>query len=251
MGASLGSDIPFFLHIASNTAAWVSGRGELVHTFPLPPPVQDLFFLLINPGFPVNTADAYQLLDEYRKTPPYIQKLSNTRLSTPDCMRRVHQEGNHRRIYGSVEETQELATRGSFRAKSLGMYPETKRTKGTTLPKQHTSSLQGEVVDFLYQILSGLPTDWPFSNDFLPVYEANSVSSSSSSEYFAIYKKILSDLHELGADFVGLSGSGSTCFGVFSVQAKAKAARKLFMKQQYLIIETFPLARRTIQYYNS
>ena len=36
--------------------------------------------------------------------------------------------------------TQELATRGSFRAHKKGMYPET-----NTLPKQHTPSLQAKL----------------------------------------------------------------------------------------------------------
>ncbi|MDR0495037.1 MAG: hypothetical protein LBG95_05350, partial [Treponema sp.] len=35
-----------------------------------------------------------------------------------------------------------------FRALKKGMYPETKRTSSPTLPKQHTPSLQGGVVDF-------------------------------------------------------------------------------------------------------
>ncbi len=52
-GASLGSDVPFFL---SNGLALATGRGELLtHLEPWPP----LWLVLANPGVPVSTAWAY------------------------------------------------------------------------------------------------------------------------------------------------------------------------------------------------
>ena len=60
MGASIGSDVPFFLSAA---AAIVSGRGEVVE------PIRarsDFSVLIAFPGFSVPTAGAYALLDRER-----------------------------------------------------------------------------------------------------------------------------------------------------------------------------------------
>jgi 4-diphosphocytidyl-2-C-methyl-D-erythritol kinase len=60
LGASIGSDVPFFL---SSAAAIVTGRGERVR----PISARDDFRLVIAfPGFPVSTAGAYALLDRER-----------------------------------------------------------------------------------------------------------------------------------------------------------------------------------------
>jgi len=61
IGASLGSDVPFFLH--EITAAWVTGRGEFIQPFNVSP----FFIVLVNPGFSSSTAEAFYLLDEFRK----------------------------------------------------------------------------------------------------------------------------------------------------------------------------------------
>jgi 4-diphosphocytidyl-2-C-methyl-D-erythritol kinase len=61
MGASLGSDVPFFLH--ETAAALVTGRGERIEA--LSPP--GLFLTLVNPGFSSDTAAAYRLLDKKRE----------------------------------------------------------------------------------------------------------------------------------------------------------------------------------------
>jgi len=73
MGAALGSDVPFFLLGASKTAAWVSGRGERVQPLELPEGFRGLSFVLVNPGFPSDTARAFRLLDEYRQSVPRSQ----------------------------------------------------------------------------------------------------------------------------------------------------------------------------------
>jgi 4-diphosphocytidyl-2-C-methyl-D-erythritol kinase len=49
-------------------------------------------------------------------------------------------------------------------------------------------------------------------NDFLPVFPEHEKS---------VYNGIISQLKELGADFAGLSGSGSACFGVFNEKTRA------------------------------
>ena len=68
MGANLGSDVPFFLHelSAATGAAWVSGRGEQIQPLTLPESFGSLSFVLVNPGFPSDTAEAYRLLDRGR-----------------------------------------------------------------------------------------------------------------------------------------------------------------------------------------
>jgi 4-diphosphocytidyl-2-C-methyl-D-erythritol kinase len=188
MGASLGSDVPFFLQIALNdgySLAWVSGRGELVRPLPLPFQFQSLSLVLVNPGFPSDTVGAFRLLDEYRE--------------------RGVGNGKGKREWGA----------GS-----------------------------------LVRILSDSPRDWPFTNDFLPVFEAGFVQNRLNSGSFSAYREIFSALSELGADFSGLSGSGSTCFGVFSSQHKARTARELLLRRWTFVIETFSLAFRTIQWYN-
>jgi 4-diphosphocytidyl-2-C-methyl-D-erythritol kinase len=61
MGASLGSDVPFFLQ--ETAAALVTSRGEKIEA--LSPP--NLFLTLVNPGFSSDTAAAYELLDKKRE----------------------------------------------------------------------------------------------------------------------------------------------------------------------------------------
>ncbi|MDR0501775.1 MAG: 4-(cytidine 5'-diphospho)-2-C-methyl-D-erythritol kinase [Treponema sp.] len=54
-----------------------------------------------------------------------------------------------------------------------------------------------------------------FRNDFLPVFKDPEKS---------VYVKIISMLRETGAVFAGLSGAGSTCFGVFGEMERAQKA---------------------------
>jgi len=86
------------------------------------------------------------------------------------------------------------------------------------------------------------PQDWPFFNDFLPVLL--------NSDKGAVYQRIMGELRELGAGFAGLSGSGSTCFGVFSREDQAESARKTLSERWPFVIISFLLVRRTIPCYN-
>jgi 4-diphosphocytidyl-2-C-methyl-D-erythritol kinase len=212
MGASLGSDVPFFLQISLNGAssiAWVSGRGELVRPLTLPPQVQSLSLVLVNPGFPSDTAKAFRLLDEYRASKQHALLLS-PRSQIPE-------------------------------PRTPAFIPH------SPLPTPYS----------LLPILSGSPRDWPFSNDFLPVFEADFKRKKPDSEdiegrssSFSAYSEIIDVLRELGADFSGLSGSGSTCFGVFSSQSKARAVSSFLLNRWNFVIETFLLAFKTVQWYN-
>ncbi|MDR2923777.1 MAG: 4-(cytidine 5'-diphospho)-2-C-methyl-D-erythritol kinase [Treponema sp.] len=182
MGASLGSDVPFFLQIARNdgySIAWVSGRGEIVRPFAVPPQVQSLSLVLINPGFPSDTAKAFRLLDEYR----------------------------------------ESGVKRSAEKQSPHVCP---------------------------QFLSETPRNWPFTNDFLPIFETIFQQKKTNNEAISTYREIFSALEQMGSDFFGLSGSGSTCFGVFSSQNRAKTARDLLLKRWKFVVETFYL--RSEQY---
>ncbi|MBI3606183.1 MAG: 4-(cytidine 5'-diphospho)-2-C-methyl-D-erythritol kinase, partial [Nitrospirae bacterium] len=58
LGGELGSDIPFFCYGCST--AWVSGRGETVEPFHL---TCNYWILLVYPGFPVKTSEAYRQWD--------------------------------------------------------------------------------------------------------------------------------------------------------------------------------------------
>jgi 4-diphosphocytidyl-2-C-methyl-D-erythritol kinase len=63
-----------------------------------------------------------------------------------------------------------------------------------------------------------------FLNDFLPVFEEPEKS---------VYGGIISQLRDLGAVYANLSGSGSTCFGVFWDKSKAKRAAKILRNKWY------------------
>jgi 4-diphosphocytidyl-2-C-methyl-D-erythritol kinase len=54
-----------------------------------------------------------------------------------------------------------------------------------------------------------------YFNDFLPVFNEPEKSA---------YNNIIFQLWELGADFAGLSGAGSTCFGIFNERLQAELA---------------------------
>jgi 4-diphosphocytidyl-2-C-methyl-D-erythritol kinase len=88
LAAELGSDVPFFL---GPSAALMLGRGEILRPVP---PRGDFRIVLVYPGFPVSTADAYrwydqqcaagtgtlssqQIVDRYRTAPPGSWSFTN------------------------------------------------------------------------------------------------------------------------------------------------------------------------------
>jgi 4-diphosphocytidyl-2-C-methyl-D-erythritol kinase len=163
MAGKLGSDTPFFL---TGGTAWVSGRGDVIR--PLPPPA-GLSVVLVHPGFPSGTAEAFRLLDRFRK----------------------------------------------------GVFP---APEGPPGPKP----------ELLVKVLGENPRNWPFFNDFLPVLSAGTGH---------VYPDMLARLNTLGADFAGLSGAGSTCFGVFVDAGRAEKAAESLRRDWPFVHLTFPLAR--------
>jgi 4-diphosphocytidyl-2-C-methyl-D-erythritol kinase len=91
----------------------------------------------------------------------------------------------------------------------------------------------------LFRALEGDSEKWPFFNDFLPVFLCQEHSANA-----AIYRDILESLRGLGASFASLSGSGSSCFGVFSAKNTAEKAAERLRKEGNIAISTFFLAHR-------
>jgi 4-diphosphocytidyl-2-C-methyl-D-erythritol kinase len=80
------------------------------------------------------------------------------------------------------------------------------------------------------------PARWTYGNDFLPVFlNAGDFRS-------ARYAGVLKALADSGADFTGLSGSGSTCFGIFTDERTAHNALHTVAGERNTVQLTFPLA---------
>ncbi|MDR2519342.1 MAG: 4-(cytidine 5'-diphospho)-2-C-methyl-D-erythritol kinase [Spirochaetaceae bacterium] len=85
------------------------------------------------------------------------------------------------------------------------------------------------------------PQTWTYYNDFLPVFTGT--SQDADKPRAGAYRRILRGITESGAAFAGLSGTGSSCFGVFTDKAAAAAAQKALASQNHLAFLTVPLAR--------
>ncbi|MDR1421218.1 MAG: 4-(cytidine 5'-diphospho)-2-C-methyl-D-erythritol kinase [Treponema sp.] len=84
--------------------------------------------------------------------------------------------------------------------------------------------------------IAGKMRDWPRGNDFLPVFRDDGENGDG-----AVYTEILSALDGAGADFSGLSGSGSTCFGIFTDGGRAETAADMLSKGWPFVRLTFSL----------
>jgi 4-diphosphocytidyl-2-C-methyl-D-erythritol kinase len=89
----------------------------------------------------------------------------------------------------------------------------------------------------LARFLKENPASWPYSNDFLPVLREDG-------EHGEVYGRLFRDLRELGADFSGLSGSGSGCFGIFTDKGVAEKAYNSLFRNWNFVKLTFFLAHR-------
>jgi 4-diphosphocytidyl-2-C-methyl-D-erythritol kinase len=196
LAEQLGSDVPFFL---SGGFAWVSGRGECIEPLSLPgnlpgragdlpdklqnssDKLSNLSVVLVNPGFPSGTVEAFRQLDLWREK-------------------------------GWVG-------RGS----------------------------SGPSDEALKQALGSHPRDWPYENDFLSVFLAGKDGETGMvSNAAKAYGDIISRLGALGADFSGLSGAGSTCFGIFTDGGTAEKAAKALKNEWNTVQLTFFLARSAV-----
>jgi 4-diphosphocytidyl-2-C-methyl-D-erythritol kinase len=81
------------------------------------------------------------------------------------------------------------------------------------------------------------PSQWPYRNDFLPVFLAREKE-----EVRGAYRTILGGLKAQGADFCGLTGSGSACFGIFTHGGTAEQAAKSLAGPGYATFLTSPCA---------
>jgi len=96
------------------------------------------------------------------------------------------------------------------------------RLSQTGSPIPRTENLLCEIL--LIRGLQGGPETWPFFNDFLPVFLNG--GNDEAEKKARVYAFILDELKNLGASFAGLSGAGSACFGVFTIEENAKNAEK-------------------------
>jgi 4-diphosphocytidyl-2-C-methyl-D-erythritol kinase len=78
------------------------------------------------------------------------------------------------------------------------------------------------------------PGNWDFNNDFLNLFLRHGAEQEKKA-YYAVLK----DLKAAGAAFTGLSGSGSTCFGIFNDIQAAEKAKKLLSGVFFTLQATF------------
>jgi 4-diphosphocytidyl-2-C-methyl-D-erythritol kinase len=180
MAEKLGSDVPFFL---TGGLAWVSGRGEYMEPLSAKS-LNDLAVILVNPGFPSATAEAFRRLDQWRAA-----------------------------AGGQADRRPPPLSKEAF-----------------------------------IRALGGPPRDWPYTNDFLPVFLAGEAGETvpapggTVSPESKAYRDIIARMGALGADFSGLSGAGSTCFGVFTGGGRAEKAAQILSKEWKFVELTYFLA---------
>jgi 4-diphosphocytidyl-2-C-methyl-D-erythritol kinase len=160
LAAALGSDVPFFLN---GPAALMTGRGEQIR--PLSPRT-DFWLVLLYPGFPVWTQQAYAWLDAEAPAEPDGEALASGRL--------------------------------------LGGEP-------------GGPAAEGPGVASLQSVYSRRPVaSWRFRNSFQAVVERRMPLLREAREYLA----------GSGAALAGLSGSGSTVYGLFTEEGPARRAKR-------------------------
>jgi 4-diphosphocytidyl-2-C-methyl-D-erythritol kinase len=116
-----------------------------------------------------------------------------------------------------------------FRANKLNLHEEKPRTAGKN-DENHANS------EFFSCGSCGSWLNFSgFRNDFLPAFFSLGTDAEK-----AAYRAMLADLKSAGADFASLSGSGSTCFGVFSRQSKAEEAAQALEKKCLWIASATP-----------
>jgi 4-diphosphocytidyl-2-C-methyl-D-erythritol kinase len=164
LALEVGADVPFFI---GNEAALVSGRGE--ETVGLCPR-HDFCILLVYPGFPILSRDAYAWYDE------------------------------------EIE--------GEFRSSVA-------------------SDLQN-----VY--LSSPVSAWSFYNSFEAVVQRR----------YPLIGKLREEIEDAGAVLAGLSGSGSTVFGIFEKHSAARRAHDLRYGRYHFVRIVKPLHSGATAHYN-
>ena len=100
-----------------------------------------------------------------------------------------------------------------------------------THPSRHPQN------EILLRSFAGPACEWRLHNDFLSVFLASGKDG-------AVYQTILDSLRDLGADCAGLSGSGSTCFGVFSSPEESAQAGMALSECWPFVKNIFPLDKQ-------
>jgi len=168
LAVSVGSDVPFFL---GGPCAIVSGRGEVVEAAEAR---SDYFLVVLFPGFPSRTAEAYAAVDTARSS------VSQTGGTAPD---------------------------------------------GVRLQAEYRRS----------------PGFWTFRNDF---YDALAPGN-------AELRRAMEAVKDTGAQFSGLTGSGSAVFGVYGEESAADRAATTLNEREgdkgrWIAEAAAPLARMPV-----
>ncbi len=117
-----------------------------------------------------------------------------------------------------------------FQVSTREAYQWIDQEKGWTQPRE---SKTGENLETL---LLGPIEKWNFFNAFGPVLE----------DRYPVYREIRRILHETGAIFSSISGSGSSMFGVYGAETDARKGEEELKQHFSMVKVTIPLDRRPI-----
>jgi 4-diphosphocytidyl-2-C-methyl-D-erythritol kinase len=142
-------------------------------------------------------------------------------------------------VYGRGEEVVPLETPQNIRVVLVnpGFPSDTVRAFHLLDREQEREGLD-IAPETLVKALSGPPALWPYRNDFLPLFLKKRAAGEADA-----YRRMILRLKALGAEFTGLSGSGSTCFGIFTQGGAADQAVQILSEEWNFVKITFPLAR--------
>lgn len=141
---------------------------------------------------------------------------------------------------GRGEDLVSLRTRDdlSLLIIDTGIHSSTKKAFNSLKLDKNQSIMTFEDISTIF--LNEHPSDWSFFNSFSPyLYQEN-----------PIFKRIIQLLNDNGSDYSSISGTGSSVFGVFDDQDKARNAENVLKKLNIRTHKVKMLANRPEPVYN-